>query len=242
MPPRYDTYECLNRNRKPFERLRFIGIVVEWFLYYAFGRPRRGLEALEPSDVDEVELWDVQHKGTGVRHALATVKVAPTDASLSLKIAKHLISLLEKASFRILEALPGGSPRDGDHDLIVERLGCRGRCSMEVKLMQIGDSALQAARSRERTAALAMACWNNCTKGRQGFIGRFLCMLQIPPPMTGGSLEERVPKGKLKIDFYRVVQDGSWDWVSDYGWPALAAPVRDVSRSRSPAPSQVSGS
>ena len=209
------------------------------FLNYAFGTPRRGFEALEPLDIEEVELWDVQHKGTGVRHALAVVTVTPTDASAALMVTKHLVSLLERAGFRILEALPGGSPREADHDLVVERFGCRGKCSMEVKLMQIGDDALQAARQRERASALESSCWMNCAKGRQGFAGGFLCILQMPPPMTGGSLEQRVSRGKLNIDFYRVVQDGSWDWVSDFGWPALAAPVRDVSRSRSPAPLQV---
>lgn len=105
--------------------------------------------------------------------------------------------------------------------------------------MQIGDDALQSARQRERASALGSSCWMNCTKGRQGFVGRFLCILQMPPPMTGGSLEQRMSKGKFKIDFYSVVQDGSWDWLSDFGWPALAVPVRGVSRSRSPAPSQV---
>ena len=56
MPPRYDTYTCLQRGNKPFERLSLLGVVVEWFWYYAFGRPRRGLYSLEPSDVNEIEL------------------------------------------------------------------------------------------------------------------------------------------------------------------------------------------
>ena len=42
MPPSYNTYGRLERDKKPFTRLRFIGIVFEWFIYYAFGRPRRG--------------------------------------------------------------------------------------------------------------------------------------------------------------------------------------------------------
>ena len=103
--------------------------------------------------------------------------------------------------------------------------------------MQIGDDELErAARGRERASALASPYWVNCNKGRQGFVGRLLCIWQMPPPHEGGSLEQRMSKGKLRIDLYRAVQDGSWDWVPYMGWQTPVAPPRDAARSRSPAP------
>ena len=42
MPPRYETYARLQKGTMLVDRMRFVGIVVEWFWYLAFGRPRRG--------------------------------------------------------------------------------------------------------------------------------------------------------------------------------------------------------
>ena len=123
---------------KLLDRMRFLGNVVEWFWYLAFGRPRRGLYSLEPTDVAEVEVWNVRNADSGVERKLAIVSVTPEDARLALRAATLVVEAVGKTELRILEALPAGPPRQGDHDLVVERRGVRGRGSMEVKLMQIG--------------------------------------------------------------------------------------------------------
>ena len=241
MPPHYDTYVGLVKGSVRFERMRFLGVVVEWFWYLAFGRPRRGLYALEPGDVDEVELWNVTNEATGVQHRSALVSVSQRDAAAAaLTAATLIVEKLEGYGLRLLEALPAGKPRVGDHDLVVERRGARGRCSMEVKLMQIGEVAMTDARVRERTAAMTSSCWLHARKTRHGYVERFLTIWHMCPPGSGGTLEERLASGRLRIDVLRAVSAEVWEWAPFAGWAGAslgndAAPVSAAaSRSRSP--------
>ncbi len=240
MPPRYDTYIGLLKGSVRIERLRFLGVVVEWFWYLAFGRPRRGLYALEPGDVDEVELWSVTNEATGVQHRSALVSVSQDDAAAALTTATSIVERLEGHGLRVLEALPAGPPRIGDHDLVVERRGARGKGSMEVKLMQIGAVAMTHARDRERGDAQTSRCWLNARKTRDGYVERFLAIWHMCPPSTGGTLEDRLARGRLRIDVLRAVSAEVWEWAPFAGWagfnlgnvvaPAPAA----AARSRSP--------
>ena len=205
MPPRYETYARLKKDTKLLDRMRFSGIVVEWFWYLAFGRPRRGLYSLEPTDVAEVEVWNVRNADSGVEHKSAVASVTPEDARLALRAATLVVEAVEKTGLRIIEAMPAGPPRQGDHDLVVERRGVRGRGGMEVKLMQVRD-ALENARQRDRASAAGSPCWVNCRKTREGFVERFLAIWQIDP-WSGGTLEQRLEAGVLKIDVMRATQD-----------------------------------
>jgi hypothetical protein len=240
MAKRYASYARLKKGGKVYERCRFLGVVLEHFLYRAFGKPRRGLYALMPGDVASVDLWDVTNADTLVTHRCATVDVSVEDAVLALSVAIWIVEGLENHGLRILEALPAGEPRVGDHDLVVERRGVRGKGSVEVKVMQVGEG-LEAARTRERKAAEESACWVNARKSREGFAERFLAIWQADPPSTGGTLESRLEEGCLRVDVLRAQPEDLWEWTAFAGWPGynLASAARSNNsssdaRSRSP--------
>ena len=220
MAPRYQNRTQLTKDGAVLEQLRVVGLALEHFLYLGLGRPRHGLNALTGADVAEVDVFGVKSVQTGVEHRVAALSVEPADAELALATARSVVVGLEGMGLRVLDALPSGLPGRADHDLVVERTGARGRGSVEVKLMQIGaPSALETARARERAAAAASNCWAGAPKGpRGGFVERFLAMWVCEPQFAGGTLAQRLAKGKLRVDVMRCGPGGQWTWTPFSGW------------------------
>ena len=228
MAPRYENYNKLAKDGAPYRRLNLIGLLVEWFLYLGLGMPRHGLNSLTAGDVSEVSLSGVTNTVTGVLHKVAILAVDIIDAELGLKMARLVVEKLEQIGLRVLDALPLGPPGRADHDLVVERTGARGRGSVELKLMQIGaPSVLADARKRHRTAAEQNVCWAGAPKNhtsKNGFVERFLVLWVCEPQQAGGTLEARLPKGKLRVDVLQYVKDlaesegFAWNWIPFCGW------------------------
>ena len=59
MPVECNTYTSLSKDGQPFDRCRFVGLLVEVLFYHAFGALRRGLYALANATLGNIELWNV---------------------------------------------------------------------------------------------------------------------------------------------------------------------------------------
>ena len=66
-----------------------------------------------------------------------------------------------------------------------------------------------------------------CTKEshvENGFVERFLVLWVCEPQQAGGTLEARLPKGKLRVDVLQYVKDPAeseglaWNWIPFCGW------------------------
>ena len=117
-----------------------VGIAAEYFWRLAI-HDRRGFNALSWSSVRVIEMRNVIINDR--RHSLIEVGVPQRDAEMALRVARAVVERLEKAGFRMLDAIVPQKDVDGgtvgEHDLIAERFGKHGKSSVEVKCRCIKD-------------------------------------------------------------------------------------------------------
>ena len=117
----------------PVTALVVLGVAVEYFLKLAF-KERRGLNCLEWSDVTVVTLLRVMINGR--KRASVAIDVPRGLAETALRLARALVDKLELYGCRVLDAVVPHRRRGfnvGEHDLVVERAGVRGKSSVELK-------------------------------------------------------------------------------------------------------------
>ena len=64
MPKKFDSYTGITKDDAPYDRCRFLGLLVELCFYLAF-HLRRGLHSITADDLQEVEIWNVNVRYTG---------------------------------------------------------------------------------------------------------------------------------------------------------------------------------
>jgi hypothetical protein len=174
------------------KQLCVVSLAAERFWFLAF-RDRRGMGSLAWGDVASVELHGASVSGR-TRSSLV-VGLTRADSELALRVARAVVSLVERHGFRVLDAVvPQKSAvaarvgRVGEHDLVCERrAGARGLSSVEVKLRQVNVSGrLPVVRRQVQLEAWAM--WPDTKADTQRAWAERLCVLLVWGPGNSFSL------------------------------------------------------
>lgn len=143
----------LNRSRVTV--LAVVGLAVETFVALVY-HARKGFNALAWHQVKSVTFYDVTVNG--VHKTKVEVSVPREQAERALRIAFAICVRLEKFGFRLLDAvvaeLDTKKQKVGEHDLIGERKGQKGKSSLEIKLRTIEkDSFIDTVRKQVQSLA-----------------------------------------------------------------------------------------
>ena len=209
------------------KQLFVVSLAAERFWWLAF-RERRGMNALDWSDVQSVEVRSVLRvDGSGKtarKRKLATVQVALTrdDSCLALRAAKAVCTLVEGKGYRILDAIVHqravGDLDGGEHDLKCERPGEDGLSSFEIKFRRVATAKLLPT-VRRQIQQQAWRLWPAAQAGgKENWSERVVVLLRWLSD-DPNALEDWTDTYAEMVTA-RAKDDCPENWKPLWGWPA----------------------